>query len=119
MVQTTSAGHFQFEFSTTGAVFDVVVGADASLTADVWYQFAADKDATGKVRAYVNGVMIASATPVNSAFHDPGSYLSIGSNGLLLNKMNGYLDEVRITKGVARYASDSGYTPASGAFPRF
>lgn len=28
--------------------------------------------------------------------------------------MNGWLDEVRITKGVARYASDSGFAVPTG-----
>jgi hypothetical protein len=32
--------------------------------------------------------------------------------------LNGWLDEIRITKGVARYASDSGYTVPTAAFPR-
>ena len=31
---------------------------------------------------------------------------------------NGNMDEIRITKGLARYASDSGYTVATQSFPR-
>ena len=34
---------------------------------DVWYHFAVDKDASGKIRLYVNGVMVGSSTPLNSA----------------------------------------------------
>ncbi len=30
----------------------------------------------------------------------------------------GWLDELRITKGVARYASDGGFTVPTAAFPR-
>lgn len=114
-----STSHVQFDLSTTGATLDVSVDGAASLTTGAWYQIAADKDATGKIRVYVNGTMIASATPANSAMYDPGEGLYIGANQLLLDKVNGYMDEVRITKGVARYASDSGYVTATAAFPRF
>ncbi len=115
----TAAGDLEFNYSTTGATFNVSVAGAASPSTGQWYQFAADKDATGKIRVYKNGVMIASATPANSAIHDPGEHLTIGSDGLFSGKVNGYLDEVRITQDVARYASDSGYTPATAAFPRF
>lgn len=33
--------------------------------------------------------------------------------------MNGWLDEVRITKGVARYSLDSGFAVPTAAYPRF
>lgn len=33
--------------------------------------------------------------------------------------MNGWLNEVRITKGVARYSLDSGFAVPTAAYPRF
>jgi hypothetical protein len=32
--------------------------------------------------------------------------------------MKGWVDEVRITKGIARYQTDAGFTPPTRAFPR-
>lgn len=90
------------------------------MTTGVWYHVAADKDATGKIRLYVDGVMLGSATPANSAIFNSTAGLGIGAQGANGNvDMAGWLDEVRITKGVARYASDSGFTVPTAAYPRF
>lgn len=91
----------------------------ASITTGQWYHVAVDKDATGKIRLYVLGVMLGSDTPANSAFFNPSLNLNIGAwlNGAN-NVMNGWIDELRITKGVARYASDAGFTVPNEAFPR-
>ena len=43
--------------------------------------------------------------------------MTIGDNGDSSSPYFGQIDEVRITKGVARYASDSGYTVATEPFP--
>jgi Concanavalin A-like lectin/glucanases superfamily len=91
----------------------------AGMTTGVRYHVAVDKDATGKIRIYVDGVMYGSSTPANSAFFSSTAPLTIGaqsSSGLV--DMDGWLDDVRITKGVARYASDGGFTVPTSAFPR-
>lgn len=53
-----------------------------------------------KFAATFDGIMRASATPANSAIVDDGTALALGaqtSGGIV--DMNGWLDEVRITKG--------------------
>ena len=93
----------------------------ANLLVDIWYHLAVDKDSTGKIRTYVNGVPLGSYTPVNSAFQYDTSNdeLDIGALGLFGGSaMNGWIDELRITKGKARYKTDAGFTPPTAAFPR-
>ncbi len=87
--------------------------------AGTWYHIAADFDGT-TYRIYVDGVMLGSQagalTLANSA-----APMSIGSyydNGASTYSTNGNFDEVRITKGTARYASNSGYAVPTAAFPR-
>jgi hypothetical protein len=46
-------------------------------------------------------------------FNDVTATLDIGSA-----TFGGWIDELRITKGVARYASDGGFTVPTAAFPR-
>jgi hypothetical protein len=113
-----SSSEFAFFSSQDGTTVNAVNSSGASLTTGVWYQFAADKDATGKIRIYKNGVMLGSATPANSAIFNSASGLGIGCTPGPGNRLDGWIDELRITKGVARYASDGGYTPAVAAFPR-
>jgi hypothetical protein len=91
--------------------------SNTTITANTWQHIAIDYDGT-KYREYINGVMIASSTTARNIFN-PGTVLSIGSNAVNNNFwFQGYLDEARITKGVARYASDAGFTVPTAAFPR-
>ena len=88
-------------------------------TANTWYHLACDKDATGKARIYRNGVMVGSATPVDSKIANANIPLAIGGDPIVANRCwPGWIDEVRITKGDARYASDTGFTVPSAAYPR-
>lgn len=63
---------------------------------------------------FVDGVLNGSVT---LAFTQPASSsdLRIGADGENWQTFNGHIDEVRITKGVARYTSN--YTIATAAFP--
>lgn len=115
---TSTPGEMFFTFTTDGTTLQSVTTVGAALTTGVWYAFAVDKDATGKIRVYVDGVMLGSSTPANSAIFNASVALTIGAQGAnSAVDMDGWVDEVRITKGVARYASDSGYTVTTSAFP--
>jgi hypothetical protein len=106
--------------ATDGNGFDYTPGSSGlTWVAGTWYHVAADKDATGKIRIYRSGTMVGSATPADSSlFNAAPAHLAIGNDSLGARTFNGYIDEVRITKGAARYASDSGYTVPTAAFPR-
>jgi hypothetical protein len=111
-------GQLSFLGSTAGASFDwTVTTASAGLSTGTRFHVAVDKDSSGKVRIYVDGVMRGSGTPSNSAIFNSSQVLTIGALSSN-NPLNGWLDEVRITKGVARYASDGGFTVPTAAFPR-
>lgn len=113
------SNELRFEFVTPGSVVVDVISSGAALTTGVWYHLAVDKDAAGKIRLYKNGVMIGSATPADSAMLNDTNELTIGGAGLLGGAwLNGWLDEIRITKGVARYASDAGFSVPTAAYPR-
>src|SRR6516164_6589714 len=93
-----------FRISTNGVnAIDVVLAG--TVTAAVWHHAAVDFDGT-KYRLYLDGVMTGSSTTLQTIFVST-SNIGIGNDayggGFILN---GYIDEVRITKGVARYASD-------------
>jgi hypothetical protein len=63
---------------------------------------------------YLNGVA-GTTTTSSAALHDFSSPIRIGSNsGLSPNPFEGYLDEVRITKGVARYSAN--FAPPTAPF---
>jgi len=101
-----------------GSAFDTTITTTgAGMTTGVRYHVAVDKDSSGKVRVYVDGVMLGSATPANSSiFNAISAPLAIEAHGVFGQvDMDGWLDEIRITKGVARYASDGGFTVPTAA----
>jgi hypothetical protein len=116
-----TAGEFRFRMSSDGVSMNVNVSSSgAGLAAGVWYHLAVDKDSGGKIRIYKNGVMQGSSTPADSSMHDFNIALWIGANPWtgVSNGIDGWIDELRITKGIARYASDGGFTVPTAAFPR-
>lgn len=118
MFYVGSDGELKFTYYTSGSTNATLATSGASIGTGQWYHLAVDKDSSGKLRLYVDGVMLGSDTPANSAFYDPSSDINIGAwlSGVN-NVMNGWIDGLRVTKGVARFASDSGFTVPAHAYP--
>lgn len=112
-----SGARLSWNVSTTGSNnLNDIPASPPSMSVATWYAVCMEFDGT-KYRMYLDGTMIASSTTLRTIFDSPNE-LSIGASNLGGSGFNGWIDEMRITKGVARYASDSGYTPATAAFPR-
>jgi hypothetical protein len=89
--------------------------ANNSIAAATWYAIALERSGGGAYQFYVDGLSNGSTTTDSSSL-DNTSVLRIGSsNGSGGGALNGWIDELRITKGVARYGGN--YTPATSAFP--
>jgi hypothetical protein len=121
LYNVATTGSFTQHSTTGGAGSLVTTSATGGPTvADTWYHVAFDCDASRKLRIYTDGVMLGSRTSF-PALHNTDSNLIIGATGegvTGVDHFHGWMNEIRITKGVARYASDSGYTPPTGPFPR-
>jgi len=92
----------------------VTVTGTTAIAATTWTHFAVVRSGS-TITIYVNGVAGGSAT--NSSFSDDTTALGyVGgradSAGLALN---GYIDDLRITKGYARYTAN--FTPPAAPFP--
>jgi hypothetical protein len=86
-----------------------VVGSSGTLTINTWHHIAVSRSGS-TLRLFVNGVLGGSGTTseVNSLFN-----WYVGSNEGLEN-LQGYIDDLRITKGYARYTAT--FTPPTSAF---
>lgn len=106
----------KWQVTTDGATIltDLTSGA---LSTSAWHAVAVDYDGT-TYRLYIDGVMAASSTAARSIFAST-SVFAIGDPSGAVTAFEGFYDEVRVTKGVARYASNSGYAPLLGPFPRW
>lgn len=114
---STDQTALQFQYSTNGTTWTLLSGTKA-FALNTWYHVAVDRDAGGVIRLYCDGVMLASVTMATALFDSTvtlgiGNYGGGGSNG----RFPGLIEELRITNGTARYASNAGYTVPTSEFP--
>jgi hypothetical protein len=84
-----------------------------------WYHIAFVRESNNNTSAYVNGVLVAGPTTLTGALTSaPSGRAFIGtqsySAGASDRSFEGYMQDVRITKGLARYTS--AFTPPTAEF---
>jgi hypothetical protein len=95
---------------------DLTAGSGNGPALNQWSHMAAVRDGTN-LRIYKNGIMVATTT-INSSYNYSGTVGVIGFFDDTDNNFryfNGYLDELRVTKGVARYIAN--FTPPTAELP--
>lgn len=95
------------------------LGGATNIAAATWYHVALTRHNVGGTRTsrlFLNGNLESSST-TGGSLNSSASPLGIGRFGQFTGggDTNGFIDEVRITKGYARYTS--AFTPPSAAFP--
>jgi hypothetical protein len=111
-----TGGVYRLRASSNGTSHDLAVTFTGQApTANVWQHVAVTR-AGNTWRLFRDGTQIGtttnSLTPYTST--DP---LIIGGRTATANSLNGYIDEFRVTKGVARYTAN--FTAPTAAFPDF
>ena len=97
--------------SASSWAFDIF--ANASLNANTWYHVAGTR--SGNVfRLFCNGVQIGTQT-VSATLFDGTNPIVIGNSNSNAALFSGHLDDIRITKGVARYTGN--FSVPTEAFP--
>ncbi|WP_167391601.1 LamG domain-containing protein [Mesorhizobium temperatum] len=106
-------------WSTNGTSTFNLVGASGGVPLTSWKHLCFERSGS-KLRLYADGVMETSSTTIGAnALFNSSAVLAIGMRSTsTTNGFNGHLKELRITKGVARYNSDAGFTVPIAAFPR-
>jgi hypothetical protein len=110
-------GQILFYVLSNGEVEVIVKGvtrlSGGSTTINSWNHYALVRDSSNVVTGYINGVSV--GTWSTSENFTLGSAPTIGSTVNNTFYLNGYIDDLRITKGVARYTSN--FTPPTAPFP--
>lgn len=113
-VERTASNQIRGVCFASGTPFGSVTGT-TTLAVDTWYHFAYVRSGNN-FNIYLNGVSDASTVTSSSSVSSSAYNLSVGRlgafNGLYLN---GWLDDLRITKGVARYTGT--FPVPTAAFP--
>jgi hypothetical protein len=85
-----------------------------SLSDGNWHHIAATRSGTD-VKLFIDGVQQGSTYTSSQAFTFSNSYIGVRGDLASGTYYNGYIDDFRITKGVARYTAN--FTPPTKAFP--
>jgi len=89
----------------------------STLSNNTWYHIAICRS-SGSTKLFVNGVQEGSTYTDANNYLNPDSRPTIGREGFGTSwNFNGYIDDLRVTKGVARYTAD--FTPPDAALPKF
>ena len=112
LVQYISGTGLRFYWGNNGTLDSFVVGSWSPSTS-TWYHVAVTR-ASGTLRLFIDGTQVGTTT--NSSSYTSVTNLSIGRNADAggIQYLNGYIDDIRITKGVARYTA--AFTPPTAAF---
>lgn len=89
-----------------------IATSTTSLAATTWYYFAIVRSGT-TVYLFINGTL--EATGTDNTNYNQTNNLLIGCDRSNINGFNGFLDNIRITTGVARYTTT--FTPPTTTFP--
>jgi hypothetical protein len=116
-VDDSSGYKFWFVASNNGSTWPVRIISPTAVSANTWYHLAFTRSGN-TWRAFVNGTLVGTATWSETPSGDTNPILL----GRVFNSsfyLNGYIDDVRVTKGVARYVTSftpTGPNPTSAAF---
>lgn len=109
----TNYGVIRFMASFVAGTWGVLISAQHP-TINAWSHVAFTRD--GAIfRGFVNGSKVASANAGTAALLKNTSTLNLAATGNNTDGFVGFMDEVRITKGVARYTEN--FTPPTAPFP--
>ena len=115
MFDSSSNGYLRLITSSDGSsvLFDLSTST-YSLTLNKWSHIAAVRNGN-TFTLYVDG--ISRATTINSSsLYNATNLLTIGSeSSSIVQYFNGYIDDLRVTKGIARYTSN--FTPPTAQLP--
>jgi hypothetical protein len=108
----TISNNLYFYYQTTNGIGNLPSSATISL--NTWHHVCVDRDASLNLRLYLDGVVLG-ITGLPYGMYASSQQLYIGNQIGSSVSVPGYIDEVRITKGTARYGG--AFTPPTAPFP--
>ena len=114
----TASSYGLFIDITTGKIYwydaSGVQLSSSGLTLNTWAHVAVSRT-SGVLKLFIAGVQVYSAANTNA--QNPTGAFVVGRNIELFSPIyfNGYIDDLRVTKGIARYTTT--FTPPTAAFP--
>lgn len=111
-----NGGQIGFYSSSNGSSWDLIsnLSFGSSFSTFTWYHLAVARE-SNTWRTFRDGLKMAEATASGSVFSSAESVMIGRGANVAPTYLSGNIDELRITKGVARYTGD--FTPPTAPFP--
>ena len=108
-LSTNSSNQVVFSYTSS------TITSTGTLSVSTWYFITVVREGAGtnQTKIYINGTNDGTGT-VATDFNQT-SIMYVGADRVGGSALNGYIDDLRITKGVARYTAN--FTPPTSAFP--
>ena len=109
LVSLDSSNRVVFTYTTS------TITSTGTISGTTWAHIAVVREGTGtnQTKIYINGTNDGTAT-VSTDFNQTNS-MYVGADRTGGSALNGYIDDLRITKGYARYTAN--FTAPTSAFP--
>ena len=93
-----------------------IISSNGAISTGTWYHIAATREGTNS-KLFLDGTQVGSTYTDSTNYLIPSGRPSIGAQGRTVGNsgVNGYIDDLRITKGVARYTAN--FTPPAAKLP--
>jgi hypothetical protein len=112
-VGMNASGQIQYQWSTSGTAAAGALTAAFTPTLFQWYHIAVDRDPS-TARLYIDGA-VQNSVADTSVLSTQTSNFVIGNDNSNTKHFPGYIQDFRLTRGVARYAG--AFTPPAAALP--
>ena len=114
-----NSGSLKLWATSNGSSWDIANSfgfGNTALSTGQWYHIALVRNGT-EISAYVDGTKSPNTITTSAAIQNGGTnpLLIAGDAAVNNHYVNGYIDDFRITKGIARYTSN--FTPPTAPFP--
>lgn len=115
---TGSSNKFAFYSSSNGSTWDIASDQSiiSSTSLDTWYHVAVSRSGS-TFRAFSNGIITSTWTNSSALFNNTSHGIIIGNSTAGSHPSNCIIDDIRITKGSARYTDV--FTPPNKTYPSY
>lgn len=111
LIRRNTVGNLELFLSSNGTSWDFNQSTSEIITSDVWHHIAIIRD-DNIIKPFIDGILATfSSTSYTNSLSTAADLLRIADSGPSTDCFEGYMSDIRISKGIARWTSDFAAPP--------